>query len=614
MDLGKNLVSIKMENIDPSERAEYLFGVDTEYLEEWGCTGVCFEQTKIINEKNVTISELYKKIMYMKDDFLKIDRNMKVCNDKIKILETNEARMNKEVEELKLQKFEADRMVEILRVRLSGSKEMESGLRGRLSESEEMEKGLKAKYMEVCGILDRLSRQKLASEAQIVELEETVRRSGEEKTEKYRIVEELRRQKMVAEEAAEIQRIQHEKAVQEMAGKLEEADSMANELRQTVEELKQQNLAAYKAAQVFNNKFDDLTAGLDNLLSAIKDDAVNLEKNEGGLDIFPAFSIGKRSSSGSGTGRGIRWLQERDNTSLARDTFGITEKLGNENETDCMVISVMPSNRKRSKLGNENELVNLETDSVLDDVDESFTVANKAAQVFENKFDDLTAGLGNLSSSTIEDVVNLKNTNEGVKSARVRGSVFGSVYSRHTRLHERGAENTSLAREIMDSDEETNPDRAANMCTNLSETENIICRKRSKLGNENEIDEEQNQESTHHEHSFSRGKNNSSKKWMCGAHMLEAFEEDEELCMNAMCALYRVSARESLCHFEMMRGRDLAECLIDGDPELRLKKSVSEIKRHFPDAINECRILARSYYEKLYMLHCSGEDRFFRPI
>ncbi|KAL7122882.1 hypothetical protein ACP275_01G071400 [Erythranthe tilingii] len=599
MDLGKNLVSIKIENIDPSERAEY--------LEEWGCTGVCFEQTKIINEKNETISELYKKIMYMKDDFLKIDRNMKVCNGKIKNLETNEARMNKEVEELKLQKFEADRMVEILRVRLSGSEEMESGLRGRLSESEEMEKGLKAKYMEVCGILDRLSRQKVASEARIVELEETVRRNGEEEMERDRFVAELRRQKMVAEEAAEIQRKQHEKAVEEMRGKLEEADSMANELRQTVEELKQQNLAAYKATQVFKSKFDDLTAGLENLLSAIKDDAVNLEKNEGGLDIFPASRIGKRSSSGSGTGRGIGWLQERDNTSLARDTLVITEKLGNENETDCMIISAMSSNRKRSKLCNENELLNLETDSVLDDVDEGFTVANKAAQVFKNKFDDL-------SNSKIEDVVNLENTNEGVNSARVRRSVFGSVYSRRTNLHERGAENTSLAREIIDCDEETNPDRAANMCTNLGETVNIIYRKRSELGNENEIDEEQNQESTHNGHSFSRAKNNFSKKWMCGAHMLEAFEEDEELCMNAVCALYRVSARESLCHFEMMRGRDLAESLIDGDPELRLKKSVSEAKRQFPDAINECRILARSYYEKLYMLYCSGEDRFFRPM
>ncbi|KAL8064045.1 hypothetical protein ABFX02_01G065900 [Erythranthe guttata] len=188
--------------------------------------------------------------------------------------------------------------------------------------------------------------------------------------------------------------------------------------------------------------------------------------------------------------------------------------------------------------------------------------AYKAAQVFKKKYDELVplaVGLRELLNAKIEGVVNVENN---VHFAQER-------------------DNTNLAIEINDSD---NEDEVSPIKENIN------------------IDD-QNPEPR-------------SKTWRCGAHMLDAFEEDDELCMNAVCALYRhqVSTRESLCHFVMMGGRDLAKCLIDGDPELRLKKPVSEIKRQFPNAINECRILARSYYEKLYMLYCSGKDRFFRPM
>ncbi|KAI3468644.1 hypothetical protein Pfo_025307 [Paulownia fortunei] len=111
------------------------------------------------------------------------------------------------------------------------------------------------------------------------------------------------------------------------------------------------------------------------------------------------------------------------------------------------------------------------------------------------------------------------------------------------------------------------------------------------------------------------------KTWMFGADMLKAFQEDDEICLNAVCALYRqqVSASKStrgsngvFYHFETMRGRTLAEYLIDGDPELRLRKSVPEIKQQFPDVLNQCRRLATDYYENLFILYCNGEDPFFK--
>ncbi|KAL0371892.1 UNVERIFIED_CONTAM: hypothetical protein Scaly_0870800 [Sesamum calycinum] len=126
------------------------------------------------------------------------------------------------------------------------------------------------------------------------------------------------------------------------------------------------------------------------------------------------------------------------------------------------------------------------------------------------------------------------------------------------------------------------------------------------------------------------------KKWMFEADMLRAFQEDVELCMNAVCALYRQqfftgkSAHGSSKHgvfshidsislylyvldiFEIFSsGRALAEYLIDGDPELRLKKSVSDVKEERPDVLSKCRKLATVYIEKLFKIYCNREDPFF---
>ncbi|KAK4422537.1 hypothetical protein Salat_1836200 [Sesamum alatum] len=113
-----------------------------------------------------------------------------------------------------------------------------------------------------------------------------------------------------------------------------------------------------------------------------------------------------------------------------------------------------------------------------------------------------------------------------------------------------------------------------------------------------------------------------SRKWTFEADMLQAFQEDVELCMNAVCALYRQqialgksahgsSKHGAFSHIDAISGRALAEYLIDGDSELRLKKSVSDVKEQRPDVISQCRKLATIYHAKLFEIYCNGEDPFF---
>ncbi|KAL3818257.1 hypothetical protein ACJIZ3_004162 [Penstemon smallii] len=111
------------------------------------------------------------------------------------------------------------------------------------------------------------------------------------------------------------------------------------------------------------------------------------------------------------------------------------------------------------------------------------------------------------------------------------------------------------------------------------------------------------------------------KRWMFGSDMLKAFQEDSELCLHAVCALYRYQIHASKSgqssnggafhHFNEMRGRALAEYLINRDPELKLRRSVSEVEKQCPYVLKDCQMLATSYYEKLFMIYCNGDDPFF---
>ncbi|KAL3830828.1 hypothetical protein ACJIZ3_019630 [Penstemon smallii] len=89
---------------------------------------------------------------------------------------------------------------------------------------------------------------------------------------------------------------------------------------------------------------------------------------------------------------------------------------------------------------------------------------------------------------------------------------------------------------------------------------------------------------------------------------------DLQLCMNAVCVLYRqqISASESttqdlygvLSHSDALRVRALGEYLVDGGQGLRLGKSLYEVKQDRPDVLVECRRLATNYLR----IYCNGEN------
>ncbi|CAN4077608.1 unnamed protein product [Withania somnifera] len=100
-----------------------------------------------------------------------------------------------------------------------------------------------------------------------------------------------------------------------------------------------------------------------------------------------------------------------------------------------------------------------------------------------------------------------------------------------------------------------------------------------------------------------------------------SFEKDPELCMNAICALYRkyispnisykglyFTASKMLSQSDKISIAALGEFLIDGDPENKLRKAVEEVR---PKDHAECRRLATKYCHQLYQIYLSKEDLLF---
>ncbi|XP_057442846.1 uncharacterized protein LOC130734435 [Lotus japonicus] len=113
-------------------------------------------------------------------------------------------------------------------------------------------------------------------------------------------------------------------------------------------------------------------------------------------------------------------------------------------------------------------------------------------------------------------------------------------------------------------------------------------------------------------------------KWEYQADMLAEFGKDSELCMKAVCSLYKQQtseeqmSKESMCHnnrgfskCDAPRGSDLGEYLTEGDPSGGLKKSVEELQEYDPEAVEECRTLATRYSKQLYEIYKNNEDPFF---
>ncbi|MBA0835326.1 hypothetical protein Goarm_007610 [Gossypium armourianum] len=114
--------------------------------------------------------------------------------------------------------------------------------------------------------------------------------------------------------------------------------------------------------------------------------------------------------------------------------------------------------------------------------------------------------------------------------------------------------------------------------------------------------------------------------WKFEGEMLAAFGKDPELCMKAVCALYRQQtsgeklSKAALCQnqrgfnkIDAYRGCTLAEFLTDGDPQGDLMKSVKELEAYDRNAVELCRNLATKYSKQLFEIYKSKEDPYFLP-
>ncbi|KAA8533647.1 hypothetical protein F0562_030919 [Nyssa sinensis] len=115
-------------------------------------------------------------------------------------------------------------------------------------------------------------------------------------------------------------------------------------------------------------------------------------------------------------------------------------------------------------------------------------------------------------------------------------------------------------------------------------------------------------------------------KWEFEADMLAGFGKNPELCMKAVCALYRqqtseeklskgtiYSNRRGFSQCDALRGTTLAEFLTDGDPKGDVNKSVEELQQYNPKGLELCRTLATRYSKQLFAIYKNKEDPLFLP-
>ncbi|KAJ0962973.1 hypothetical protein J5N97_028095 [Dioscorea zingiberensis] len=116
------------------------------------------------------------------------------------------------------------------------------------------------------------------------------------------------------------------------------------------------------------------------------------------------------------------------------------------------------------------------------------------------------------------------------------------------------------------------------------------------------------------------------KEWEYEADMLASFSKNPELCMKAVCAIYRQQTSEEQTvkgslltnnrgfnKLDANKGSRIAEFLLDGDPTGPLKKSLEELQKYDPYGLDYCLKLARHYSKQLFMIYQNKEDPFFLP-
>uniref|UniRef100_J3KXR7 Uncharacterized protein n=2 Tax=Oryza brachyantha TaxID=4533 RepID=J3KXR7_ORYBR len=122
------------------------------------------------------------------------------------------------------------------------------------------------------------------------------------------------------------------------------------------------------------------------------------------------------------------------------------------------------------------------------------------------------------------------------------------------------------------------------------------------------------------------GRKRNTKEWKFEAEMLSAFAENPELCLKAVCALYRkqtedeqrskstiVHNKQGFNQFDALRGSSIAEFLLDGDTFGLLKKTVHDLEEYDPCALEFCHKLAARYSKQLFSIYQNKEDPNFHP-
>lgn len=117
-------------------------------------------------------------------------------------------------------------------------------------------------------------------------------------------------------------------------------------------------------------------------------------------------------------------------------------------------------------------------------------------------------------------------------------------------------------------------------------------------------------------------KKNGDKIWYSEADMISALERDPVLCMKAVCAIYRqltfmegslVTGNQGFAKYDVLRVTTLAKFLIDGDPQGKLKKSTTDLKKYDPKGLDECRNVATRYCKQLFEIYDKKQDPYFLP-
>ncbi|KAK9716644.1 hypothetical protein RND81_06G247800 [Saponaria officinalis] len=109
----------------------------------------------------------------------------------------------------------------------------------------------------------------------------------------------------------------------------------------------------------------------------------------------------------------------------------------------------------------------------------------------------------------------------------------------------------------------------------------------------------------------------SAKRWESEADMVRDLEKNPEICMRAICALYRqhmnVGESKGFSEVDAFRGKILGNFLVNGDIHGGVKKSVAKLVEYDRDGPNKCRRIAMDHSSRLFEIYKNKEDPHFAP-